>query len=894
MTKTLLKSIILVSFLLLFTAFPLLAAPTQQQIDQAIQKGLEWLASKQADDGHFTNEDSDEYPLADTATAVLAFEDQGHFPDGNTQYSSIVEKGLDFIFQYAYIEDITSQPLGNPDSNGNGKGVYFDDGHWAYETGICLMSIIASEKPDRVVSTGPCTGWKYKDVVQDAIDYFAFAQGDADGGWRYVPNEEISDNSVTQWPVFAMLMAENWDIVVPNWVKTELNRWVNYIQDPTSGASGYTSLEDDPNMAKTGGLLVEMYWLGDNSNTSRAQKAIGFLNNPDEWEFQKGDAYAMFSIYKGLKLMGAKELSALPIKDWWNDYTQWIVDNQNQDGSWGDEGSAYDKFLSTGWYIVILEGQTFIQTGIDLTIQASPTTLPADGKSTSTITVTVKDLRGNLLSEQNVSLSVTKGTGTLPKTPKDNSNGTYTATYTASATVGKETITATVSNVSKTVDITLTAIGGGTARTLVIGESIGMPGKDVTVPIGMNNVDGVAGANITVLYDEKVLTIKEVKTTALTTTASLQTNTNTPGEILIAIAGAKALSGGSGTLIDMVFTINDSAKSGTETPISFKEADVFDATPKGIDVVKKNGKVTIGSACLKGDLNDDKIIDVKDAIILLQILADLKKPEDERQKCAADANGDNNTNASDALFILKKAVGLIPGAPGKEFSDGQVTIALENVYGSEGKGVTVPIKIDKFSAVGSGEFCITYNSSVLRAVKVTHDNDVLLASNIAQPGVVKIAFASGEGLNSDKIASISFDVLTDDVSALSFKDVELYSTDMTIMKSITIDRKFISPLARPQYNALLQNFPNPFNPDTWIPFQLKEASEVTVHVYNSSGELVRQLELGYKPAGLYVSQDRAVHWDGKDKFGMPVTSGIYFYSIQAGDFSAVKKLIVLR
>jgi len=137
-------------------------------------------------------------------------------------------------------------------------------------------------------------------------------------------------------------------------------------------------------------------------------------------------------------------------------------------------------------------------------------------------------------------------------------------------------------------------------------------------------------------------------------------------------------------------------------------------------------------------------------------------------------------------------------------------------------------------------------------------------------------------------------VLADDVSTLSLKDVELLNTDITIMKSITIDRKFISPLARPQYNALLQNFPNPFNPNTWIPFQLREAGEVTIRVYNSAGELVRQLELGYKPAGLYVSQDRAVYWDGKDKFGMPVASGVYFYSIQAGDFSAVKKLIVLK
>jgi flagellar hook assembly protein FlgD len=93
---------------------------------------------------------------------------------------------------------------------------------------------------------------------------------------------------------------------------------------------------------------------------------------------------------------------------------------------------------------------------------------------------------------------------------------------------------------------------------------------------------------------------------------------------------------------------------------------------------------------------------------------------------------------------------------------------------------------------------------------------------------------------------------------------------------------------------LLQNYPNPFNPETWIPYQLHEASEVVIRIHNVTGELVREIKLGYKPAGLYVSQDRAVHWDGKDKFDMPVASGVYFYSIQAGSFSAVKKLIVLK
>jgi len=94
--------------------------------------------------------------------------------------------------------------------------------------------------------------------------------------------------------------------------------------------------------------------------------------------------------------------------------------------------------------------------------------------------------------------------------------------------------------------------------------------------------------------------------------------------------------------------------------------------------------------------------------------------------------------------------------------------------------------------------------------------------------------------------------------------------------------------------ALGQNYPNPFNPETWIPFQLKDSDNVKIFIYSQSGELVRELDLGYKPAGVYYSPDRAGHWDGKDRYGIPVASGVYFYKINAGKFSAVKKLLIQK
>ena len=98
----------------------------------------------------------------------------------------------------------------------------------------------------------------------------------------------------------------------------------------------------------------------------------------------------------------------------------------------------------------------------------------------------------------------------------------------------------------------------------------------------------------------------------------------------------------------------------------------------------------------------------------------------------------------------------------------------------------------------------------------------------------------------------------------------------------------------PEKTMLLHNYPNPFNPETWIPYQLAEASEVTLHIYTANGILVRILDLGHQPAGIYRYRSRAVYWDGKNEVGEPVASGIYFYTLTAGDFTATKKMLIRK
>ena len=103
-----------------------------------------------------------------------------------------------------------------------------------------------------------------------------------------------------------------------------------------------------------------------------------------------------------------------------------------------------------------------------------------------------------------------------------------------------------------------------------------------------------------------------------------------------------------------------------------------------------------------------------------------------------------------------------------------------------------------------------------------------------------------------------------------------------------------SVLGQPVKFQVFQNFPNPFNPETWIPFQLPEAADVTVKIYNVFGQAVRTIDLGQKGIGHYLGKDESIHWDGRNQNGELVPSGVYFYQFRAGKFMAMKKMLLVK
>ena len=118
-------------------------------------------------------------------------------------------------------------------------------------------------------------------------------------------------------------------------------------------------------------------------------------------------------------------------------------------------------------------------------------------------------------------------------------------------------------------------------------------------------------------------------------------------------------------------------------------------------------------------------------------------------------------------------------------------------------------------------------------------------------------------------------------------------TDVSTQKGILFLEQLLASLV-PQETALLANYPNPFNPETWIPYQLARDADVRLTVYDMKGTPVRQFDLGYQPTGFYTARTKAVYWDGRNEIGESVASGVYFYQLDAGDYTALRRMVILK
>ena len=191
--------------------------------------------------------------------------------------------------------------------------------------------------------------------------------------------------------------------------------------------------------------------------------------------------------------------------------------------------------------------------------------------------------------------------------------------------------------------------------------------------------------------------------------------------------------------------------------------------------------------------------------------------------------------------------------------------------------------------VVSGKFT---NTAEGYTVSVTNKRTNATATDVVQ----RSYFAAAFGDLTQRAVVQAGDVIT--VSVLDAAGHIIGEPTTYTVTSKMIETAFVSlaleVVPHPDTTVLLQNYPNPFNPETWIPYQLSEAAVVTITIYDVAGKVVRSLDLGHQAAGFYRSRSQAAYWDGRNHLNERVASGIYFYHIQAGAFSATRRMLILK
>ncbi len=218
---------------------------------------------------------------------------------------------------------------------------------------------------------------------------------------------------------------------------------------------------------------------------------------------------------------------------------------------------------------------------------------------------------------------------------------------------------------------------------------------------------------------------------------------------------------------------------------------------------------------------------------------------------------------------------------------------------------------DYTAIVGTENEILQLAEDVNRDSSVDLQDLIFVASQFGQSGDGNAADVNGDGVINIADILLVAAALTNEngvpslepasIELISATEVEQWvSQTWQVNTNIPKYRKGIAVLEgllavlTPEKTMLLSNYPNPFNPETWIPYQLAKPADVKLRIYATDGQLVRTLVLGNQPAGNYQNRNKAAYWDGKNEFGEPVASGVYFYTLSAGNFTATRRMVIRK
>ncbi len=363
------------------------SAATPAAIENAIETGVAWLAAQQDTTNGYWEDGSNR--AGPTGLALVKLQERafelGYTPfDPSYPYKQNVEKGLAYLFSILDVMNISTQPAGNPDTDGDGIGVFVDDGYaTTYDTGITIMAIASSRAPDRIVNApgSQVNGWTYKQVLVDMVNYMAYGQYDyapSRGGWGYFHNSSNVDNSNSGYAVsglgYAQSVKYGFECVIPQFVKDELILWADYVQTDggaEDGGSGYTA-PGAGNILRTGNLVCQMTFAGRSADHTNVQRAVGYIgrkwnesNQNPGWgnpAYYSGSPYyqAMYCTANGLSYA---RIDTIPVdgqpRDWYADFADALVNAQQGSGCWPADPYG-GNVLATAWALLALERPAYI------------------------------------------------------------------------------------------------------------------------------------------------------------------------------------------------------------------------------------------------------------------------------------------------------------------------------------------------------------------------------------------------------------------------------------------------------------------------------------------------------------------------------------------------------
>ena len=525
---------------------------------------------------------------------------------------------------------------------------------------------------------------------------------------------------------------------------------------------------------------------------------------------------------------------------------------------------------------------------VRITVERSPTKLvkiSGDNQNgligevlSSPFVVEVRDQDGTPFEGVTVLFAVTGGSGTLSTTSTTtDANGLAETTLTLDSTPGANTVLATVDGISQ--PVTFNAMGEGIEFDLSVSAGTNL----IHVPLKVTAIDGVA--------------------TTLTSIADLYGalgGANTVNYLITYDSSTQQwLSYFSpsdrGTISDVALTDDTGIMAGMKSAASVR----FRGEALGTD-----GKSTVtlnhGLNLVGLPLSDSRIARVSDMLSLEGILGNvpvilLAEGGDFNAVGRAGDPGDIAITGGQG-FILTAQQASTVAISGEGWSNGSATAAAPQMLTGVEVGNTTPVLalrgeiVDEVSPVNRLGFRVAVENLSTPWATAHSANVAVNGEDGAGYRLTIVDIKMARAAQVGDVLEISAQSPNPFVGVKPLR----YTVTAEDVKQNLIQLPALVAYEIPTETELLANYPNPFNPETWIPYHLANDTDVSLSIYDINGMLVRELDLGHQQAGYYTDKSRAAYWDGRNEWGERVVSGIYFYQLRADGYSQMRKMVIVK